>query len=99
MILQLFFSEQLGQAAGPEGSKRIRELEERSLNFVRTCVQEAAEKGMLKPGLNQQHVLLIIFGSIMAAVNLHLHQDFDLVKTMQQGKHDLWHTIENLIRR
>jgi len=97
--LQLFFSDQLMQASGAEGVRRIREMEFRSLTFVRECMQEAAQKGLLKEGLYVPHALLIVFGAIMAAVSLQQHQGVDLLKEIQQKKHDLWQTIEDLIRR
>ncbi len=97
--MQLFFSDQLMQAAGPGGVERIREMERRSMEFVMSCISEAEQKDMLKKDIHIPHVLLMIFGSIMAAVSLQHHQNQAMMKAIQQERQGLWQTLETLIRR
>ena len=97
-MLQLFFSDQLMQVAGPEGVRRIRAMEAKSLDFVRSCLSEAAEQGLLKRGLRVPHAVLIVLGSIMAAVDLHRHQDLQRSEEIQKAKEDLWQTLDLLMR-
>ena len=96
-IIQLFFSEQLLQAAGPKGVERIKKLEQRSMYFVQECVEDASNKGLLRPGLAVSHVMLVVFGAIMATVNLEQHQGLEHLRDTDAS--GLWHSIEIMIRR
>ena len=100
MAIRLFFSEQLLQIAGEKGKEKIRNMKNRSVEFVKSCIEEANEKKLLKQGIDISHVILFFFGSIMAAVNLHPPFDFPTEHSrFNIDINNLWQTIETLLRR
>jgi AcrR family transcriptional regulator len=65
-VSRLVTSDQLAQAAPPEGVARIAALKRRSFAFVRTCLDDAAASGALAPGVGPYEAAVIVVGSLYA---------------------------------
>jgi AcrR family transcriptional regulator len=65
-IARLVASDQLAQAAPPEGVERVLALRRRSAAFVRGCLDEAAAGGLLAEGLEPDVATTLVLGAILA---------------------------------
>jgi AcrR family transcriptional regulator len=94
-VFRILFSQQLAQAASAESVARLRRMQQRSLQFVRSRLEQAAELGLLKPGLQVPALVLIIQGSALAvAFGATCDQTSVAAPTDQ-----LWPTLESLLRK
>jgi AcrR family transcriptional regulator len=64
-IQSLLFSDQLSHALGAEGPQRIAALRNRGREFVRSCLREADEKGLLREGLDIEGAIVLVTGMVM----------------------------------
>lgn len=64
-VARLIGSEQLAQAAPPEGVERVAELRRRSRAFVRGCLAEAARAGLLAEGLGPPEATVLVLGALL----------------------------------
>lgn len=69
-IARLAFSEELPHAAGAAGALQVESWKHRSLEFIVSCVEEAAARGQLPSGLPVREVGLLVLGSLMALARL-----------------------------
>jgi AcrR family transcriptional regulator len=69
-VARLVTSDQLAQAAPPEGVARVAALRQRSIAFVRGCVEEAAAKGALASGVAPEIATVVVVGSVFALAHL-----------------------------
>lgn len=65
-VARLVGSDQLERAAPPEGVARVAEFRRRSRAFVRGCLAEAHERGMLAAGLLPDEAAVLVLGSLLA---------------------------------
>lgn len=65
-LARLVASDQLAQAAPPEGVARVVALRRRSVEFVGRCVEEAAASGLLAEGLDPDVARTLVLGAILA---------------------------------
>src|SRR5574341_1070124 len=65
-VARLMGSEQLAQAAPPEGVARVDEFRRRSQSFVRGCLAEAHRQGLLAEGLGPEESAVLVLGAILA---------------------------------
>jgi AcrR family transcriptional regulator len=65
-VAQLMGSEQLTQAAPPEGATRMAELRLRSRSFVHGCLVEAHRQGLLAGGLGADEAAVLVLGTLLA---------------------------------
>jgi AcrR family transcriptional regulator len=70
VIARLAFSEELPHAAGEAGARQVESWKRRSLEFIVSCVAEAASRGQLPPGLPVREVGLVVLGTLMALARL-----------------------------
>jgi AcrR family transcriptional regulator len=96
-VLKLFFSDQLTQAAGKEGVDNIRRIQRESMVFIRRCLQEAKDSGLLRGGLQVEELSPIIHGSILGGLLRFVHADAPEEKSASQPGEHLWKTIATLI--
>jgi AcrR family transcriptional regulator len=68
VIARLAFSEELPQAAGPRGAVQVETWKRRSLDFVVTCVEEAAAQGRIPRGLPAREIGVMVLGTLIALV-------------------------------
>jgi AcrR family transcriptional regulator len=63
---RLVGSEQLAQAAPPEGVARVTEFRRRSQLFVRGCLAEAHRQGLLAEGVGPEEAAVLVLGALLA---------------------------------
>jgi len=97
-ILKLFFSDQLTQAAGTEGVENIRRVQQESMDFIRRCLREANDSGLLRTGLQVDELMPIIHGSVLGGLLRYLHDNAPEKKSASQSGDRLWKTLETLIK-
>lgn len=64
-IQSLLFSDQLSHALGAEGPRRVASLRNRGREFVRSCLREAGEKGLLREDLDIEGAIVLVTGTVM----------------------------------
>ena len=65
-VASLVGSEQLSQAAPPEGVVRVAEFRQRSRLFVRSCLVEAHRDGLLAEGVGPEEADVLVLGALLA---------------------------------
>ena len=65
-VASLVGSEQLSQAAPPEGVVRVAEFRQRSRLFVRSCLVEAHRDGLLAEGVGPEEAVVLVLGALLA---------------------------------
>ncbi|MBI5536237.1 MAG: TetR/AcrR family transcriptional regulator [Deltaproteobacteria bacterium] len=96
-ILRVVYSGELAQAEGAAGGDRVRGLKRRSIAFVRSCLQEAADLGLLREELEPKELTLIVLGTIMAVALVPEARAHDGASASSPPR--VWATVERLIRR
>lgn len=92
-VARLMGSEQLAQAAPPEGVARVGEFRRRSRSFVRACLAEAHRRGMLAEGLQPEEAAVLVLGAILSLAH---------APGARQPAHlpdRVWRALERLLRR
>lgn len=91
-VARLVTSDQLAQAAPPEGVARVRALRRRSVAVVRSCLEEAAERGALAPGLEPAEATVVVVGALFALA----HLDREVARPAEPGR--VWRALEAFLR-
>lgn len=94
-IVRLALSDQLAQAAGPEGAARVEGWKTRTLGFIRECLAEAGDAGLLRADDLPSLVLLVQGG--LAALLLSADRAGG-AEHISARAGALWETLERLIR-
>lgn len=68
-LVRLFASEELSHAAAEDGVRRLAEFRRRSSGFVRSCLEEAAGRGMLAPHVGVDEATLVVMGTLLAVAH------------------------------
>jgi AcrR family transcriptional regulator len=95
-VARLVTSDQLGQAAPPDGVARVAALRRRSVAFVRGCLDDAEAAGALAPGLDPAVATLIVVGSLFALA--HLGRDLARPAPHDEAARGVWSALETLLR-
>jgi AcrR family transcriptional regulator len=69
-ISALLMSEELAKAGTARTVARVATLRRRSLAFVRACVDEARERGRLRPGLGAEEASVVVVGALLALAHV-----------------------------
>lgn len=96
-ILKLFFSEQLTQAAGSDGVEKIRRVQHESMGFIRQCVGDAGNAGLLRSGLRVEELVVIIQGTVLGELLRFVYADSQTKESASRRGTRLWKTLETLI--
>jgi len=92
-VARLVGSEQLSQAAPPEGVVRVAEFRQRSQSFVRSCLVEAHRAGLLAKGVGPAEAGVLVLGALLALGHsppgLHPHP---------QLPERVWAVLESVLR-
>ncbi|MBZ0272542.1 TetR/AcrR family transcriptional regulator, partial [bacterium] len=97
-ILKLFFSDQLTQAAGKAGVEKIRRVQHGSMSFIRRCVSEAGNAGLLRPGPRPDELVTIIQGAVLGELLRFTYAGAAHPAPASRRGARLWKTLEALIR-
>jgi AcrR family transcriptional regulator len=93
-ISRLLISEELAHAAPPEGVERIASFRQRSGDFVRACLAEAADRGALAPGVGAEEASVLVLGAILALG----HSGAALPSAPRPLPERVWATLESFLR-
>lgn len=95
-VVRVVYSNELAQAGGDAGSVRVANFRRRSVLFVRSCLQEAKERGLLREHVEPKELSIIVLGSVMA---LSLSPARHGAERINARPEKVWATIERLIRK
>ncbi len=93
VIARLAFSDELPHAAGPKGAEKVGSWKLRSLDFVVSCVEEAAAQGRIPADLPAREVGVMVLGTLLALVR------FGELAAGPSATDRAWSLIERLIGR
>ncbi len=96
-LQSLLFSDQLSHALGARGSKRVAELRNRGRDFVRSCLREADERGLLREGLDIEAAVVLVTG--MAMGFLFAVKDGALPTPLGEMDRRCWRTLRSALTR
>jgi AcrR family transcriptional regulator len=96
-VARLVLSEDLARAAPAPAVKRVTAFRERSAGFVRSCLAEAARRGLLADGVSVAEARVMVYGSLMALAHApHLAAPGKRIASMAQR---VWRQLERFLRR
>jgi len=93
-VARLVGSEQLSQAAPPEGVVRVAEFRQRSQRFVRSCLVEAHRDGLLAEGVGPEEAVVLVLGALLALA--HAPPGLRPRVTLPER---VWGVLERVLRR
>lgn len=96
-VARLFFSEELAQAGGQEGAERVREMQRRSLEYMKACVESASSRGQISEGTTGEVATMVVHGVALALV--HSAMLLGTNESLALRAERVWRGIERLIRR
>ena len=96
-IQSLLFSDQLSHALGAEGPRRVAALRNRGRDFVRSCLREAAEKGLLREDLDIEAAVVLVTGTVMGF--LFAAKDGALPEPTGEMERRCWETLRSALAR
>jgi hypothetical protein len=91
---RLVGSEQLSQAAPPEGVARVAESRRRSQSFVRACLGEAHRDHLLADGVGPEEEAVLVLGALPALA----HAPAPLGPRARLPER-VWEALERVLRR
>lgn len=96
-LFRLAFTDRLEEAAGEASAARVRAMVTRSREFVRDCLEEARDRGILERSLPIPALTLMVLGTLQATAlvlgNGGKKGDSD------PGPDAVWGTLERVLRR
>jgi AcrR family transcriptional regulator len=93
-VARLVGSEQLAQAAPPEGVARVAEFRRRSRSFVRGCLAEAQREGLLGEGIGPEVAAVLVLGALLALAHAPPGE-----RPPAQLPERVWGALERILRR
>jgi len=96
-IQSLLFSDQLSHALGAEGPRRVAALRNRGRDFVRSCLREAADKGLLREDLDIEGAVVLVTGTVMGF--LFAAKDGALPAPAGEMERRCWETLRSALAR
>lgn len=92
-VARLLFSDDLARLCGADRAKRMKGCKRRTLDFIESCLAEAAEKGLLGDRLGPREGALLVQGAVFAFG--HLRGGRAGVREMTAT---VWSALESLLR-
>lgn len=96
-LLSIVFSDQLTHAMGDRGSAGVAALRNRGRGFIRDCLVEAVEKGLIRPEIDVDSATLLISGMAMSL--LFATKDGAVEGPIDDAERRAWRTLAQLLRR
>lgn len=96
-LQSLLFSDQISQAMGADGPRRIAALRNRSRKYIRTCLAEALDQGRLREELDLDCASLLVSGMVMSF--LFATKDGALAAPVDEMEKRCWQSLLSLIAR
>lgn len=93
-VARLVGSDQLSQAAPPEGVARVAEFRHRSQSFVQRTLVEAHREGLISEGVGPEEATVLVLGALMA-----LAHALPPLRPSAQLPERVWGALEHALRR
>jgi AcrR family transcriptional regulator len=90
VIMRLAFGDRLAAAAGAEGVERVRSIVERSVGFVRNCLTEARDQGLVDSDISTDVLTWAFMGIRGAALD---------ARKRRATPEQLWKDLEQLLKK
>ncbi len=94
-LQSLLFSDQLSHALGDDGPRRVAALRNRGRAFVRSCLREAADTGLVRQDLDVEATMLLITGTVVSF--LLATKDGSMQAPVPDMEERIWQTISSLL--
>ena len=94
-VHSLIFSDQISHALGDEGPPKVAALRNQGRGFIRSCLREAADRGMLREDLDIESAVLLITGLVMGF--LFAAKDGALPAPTGEMEQRCWTTIRSML--
>ncbi len=94
-LQSLLFSDQLSHALGDDGPRRVAALRNSGRAFVRSCLCEAADAGLVRKDLDVDATTLLITGIVVSF--LLATKDGALHASIPDMEERIWQTISSLL--
>lgn len=94
-LQSLLFSDQISHALGADGPRQVAALRNRGRAFVRSCLCEAADAGLVRKDLDVDATTLLITGIVMSF--LFATKDGALHASIPDMEERIWRTISSLL--
>ncbi len=91
----LLFSDQLSHALGADGPRHVAALRDRGRAYVRSCLREAADAGLVRRDLDVDATMLLVTGIVMSF--LFATKDGALHEPVTDMEARIWQTISSLL--
>jgi AcrR family transcriptional regulator len=95
-IFKALFSDDLANAGPEEAGQRVRALKHRSMQFVRTHLEQAIDQGLIKEGHTADELLYVVHGTALAIV--FSGDDLSAVTHEVVEPDAIWRSVEKLLR-
>ncbi len=95
-VARLVVSEDLARAAPPAGVKRVMAFRQRSSSFIAECLEEAASRRLLGPGVRLAEARVVVFGALMALAHA---PNLAAAAAPERLARGVWETLEQWLRR
>jgi AcrR family transcriptional regulator len=94
-LQSLLFSDQISHALGADGPRQVAALRNRGRAFVRTCLREAVDAGLVRRDLDVDATMLIITGIVMSV--LFASKDGALDAPVPEIEDRIWRSLAPLM--
>jgi AcrR family transcriptional regulator len=94
-LQSILFSDQISHALGADGPRQVAALRNRGRAFVRSCLREAADAGLVRQDLDVDATMLLITGIVMSF--LFAMKDGALPAPVPDMEERVWRTISSLL--
>ncbi len=96
-ILSLLFSDQLSHALGADGPRRVAALRNQGRLFVKSCLLEAREKGLIRQDIDLEATVLLVTGMVMSF--LFASKDGALSTGLEEMAERSWQVLLSMLAR
>jgi AcrR family transcriptional regulator len=96
-IQSLVFSDQLSQILGAEGPRQVAALRNRGRDYIRSCLREASEQGLVREGLDIESAVVLVTGLVMGF--LFAVKDGAIEGSIERAGQRAWRTFARFLGR
>lgn len=96
-VADVMFSEQLAQAAGPEGVRQVRAMQHRTVAFIRDCLADAKQQGRLRDDAEPDDLFVLVRGALLALLHPDARKGSERSRRAQADR--IWSLLEGTLRR
>ena len=98
LLLRLAFNERLAEAAGPTGAARVEQLVQRSMAFIRDCLEQAQQRGQVTSDTPLTLLVWMVIGVVRGAATHAAHGVHNEDPLSSASADQVWHALESFLR-